>query len=113
MLQLELYLSGRAEQVYEVLTTSTKDLFSRAIDSLKKRLQPVANETLLSSQLMKSKQRTGESVSTYLIHQDSLQKEVDHLARILKQNGYPATLSAMLLPHPHRKQQMQAAMMME
>ena len=39
--------------------------------------------------------------------QEIIQKEVDHLARVLKQNGY----SAMLLPHPHRKQQTQAVMM--
>ena len=44
LLQFELYLSGRAKQVYEV---------------------PVANEALLSSQLMKRKQRAGESVSNY------------------------------------------------
>lgn len=36
LLQLELYLSGRAEQVYEVLPASAKDTFSRAIESLKK-----------------------------------------------------------------------------
>ena len=65
LLQLELYLSGRAEQVYEVLPASAKDTFPRAVESLKKRLQPVANEALLSSQLMKRKQRAGESVSTY------------------------------------------------
>ena len=44
---------------------SLRDTFSRATESLKKRLQPVANEALLSSQLMKRKQRTRESVSTY------------------------------------------------
>ena len=44
---------------------SLRDTFSRAIESLKKRLQPVANEALLSSQLMKRNQRTRESVSTY------------------------------------------------
>ena len=65
LLQLELYLSGRAEQVYEVLPASAKDTFPSAVESLKKRLQPVANEALLSSQLMKRKQRAGESVSTY------------------------------------------------
>ena len=65
LLQLVLYLSGRAEQVYEVLPASAKDTFSRAIESLKKRLQPVANEALLLSQLMRRKQRTEESVSTY------------------------------------------------
>ena len=65
LLQLELYLLGRAKQVYEVLPTSAKDTFPRAVESLKKRLQPVANEALLSSQLMKRKQRAGESVSTY------------------------------------------------
>ena len=65
LLQLELYLSGRAEQVYEVLPASAKDTFPRAVESLKMRLQPDANKALLSSQLMKRKQRAGESVSTY------------------------------------------------
>ena len=51
--------------MYEVLPASAKNTFPRAVDSLKKRLQPVANEALLSSQLMKRKQRAGESVSTY------------------------------------------------
>ena len=51
--------------MYEVLPASAKDTFPRAVESLKKRLQPVANEALLSSQLMKRKQRAGESFSTY------------------------------------------------
>ena len=41
--------------------------------------------------------------------QDNLQKEVGHLATVLKQTLQ--TLSAMLLPHPHRKQQTQTAVM--
>ena len=65
LLQLELYLSGRAQQVYKVLPTSAKDTFSKAVESLKKRLQPVANEALLSTQLMKRKQKARESVSIY------------------------------------------------
>ena len=40
--------------------------------------------------------------------QDNLQKEVDHLARVLKQIGFHANFSTTLLPHPHRKQQTQA-----
>ena len=72
LLQLELYLTGRVEQVYEVLPASAKDTFSAAIESLKQRLQPVANEALLSSQLMKRKQRTGESVSTYVQELEAL-----------------------------------------
>ena len=40
--------------------------------------------------------------------QDNLQKEVDHLARVLKQIGFPANFSTTLLPHPHRKQQTEA-----
>ena len=51
--------------MYEVLPASAKDTFPRAVESLKKRLQPVANEALFSSQVMKRKQRAGESVSTY------------------------------------------------
>ena len=37
--------------------------------------------------------------------QDDLQKEVDHLTRVLKQNSYIPRTSSMPLPRPHRKQQ--------
>ena len=49
LLQLELYLSGRAKQVYKVLPASAKDTFSRAIESLKKRLQPQQRSTVVES----------------------------------------------------------------
>ena len=48
-LQLELYLSGRTKQVYEVLPASAKGTFPRAVESLTKRLQPVANKALVES----------------------------------------------------------------
>ena len=40
-----------SEQVFEVLPGSAKETFSKAIESLKKRLQPVANEALSVSML--------------------------------------------------------------
>ena len=49
----------------EALPARAKDTFFRATESLKKRLQPVANKALLSSQLMKRKERTRDCVSTY------------------------------------------------
>lgn len=50
--------------MYKVLPASAIDTFSRAIESLKQRLQPVANEALSSSQLMQRKQRAREFVTT-------------------------------------------------
>ena len=43
--------------------------------------------------------------------QDNLQKKVNHLAKVLKQNGYPASFIRNGCAPPHRKQQKQAAMM--
>ena len=43
--------------------------------------------------------------------QDNLQKEVDHLAGVLKQNGLPANFIRNTSTPSHRKQQTQAAVM--
>ena len=51
LLQLELHLTNRAEQLYEVLPTEDKTDFSKAVKALGKRLQPVKSEALLSAQL--------------------------------------------------------------
>ena len=57
LLQLELHLVGRAEQVYKVLS---EESFSKAIDALKLRLQPVRNEALISAQLMTREQKSSD-----------------------------------------------------
>ena len=57
LLQLELHLSGRAKQLYEVLPTEEKASFEKAVEALGRRLQLVNSEALLSAQLMRRKQR--------------------------------------------------------
>ena len=65
LLQLELHLVGRAEQLYEVLPDKAKASFSTAVDAPKQRLHPVRSEALLSAQLIKRKQKYSESVDEY------------------------------------------------
>ena len=65
LLQLELRLKGRAEQVFNVLPKESVCDFSTAVDSLRKRLAPVRREALLSAQLIKRKQKHTESVDQY------------------------------------------------
>ena len=72
LLQLEIHLAGRAEQVYEVLTPESKATFSKAVDALKQRLQPVRSEALLSAQLMRRKQQDSEAVEGYAQDFESL-----------------------------------------
>ena len=57
LLQLELHLSGRAEQLYEVLPAEDKAGFSKAVEALGPRLQPVKSE---AAQLLKRKQKAGK-----------------------------------------------------
>lgn len=40
-----------------------------------------------------------DKVRGVVMTQNNLQGEVDHLARVLKQNGYPTNFT--ILPHPH------------
>ena len=72
LLQLEIHLAGRAEQIYEVLTSESKATFSKAVDALKQRLHPVRSEALLSAQLMRRKQQYSESVDQYAQDFESL-----------------------------------------
>jgi len=65
LLQLELHLRGRAEQLYEFLPAEDKAVFSKAVEALGPRLQPVKSEALLSAQLLKRKQKAGETVDEY------------------------------------------------
>ncbi len=65
LLQVELHLGGRAEQVYELLPAESRSTFAKAVDSLKRRLNPVHSEALLSAQLIKKTQKQTESVEAY------------------------------------------------
>ena len=60
---------GRAELTYELLPSeshdTSHDTFTKAVESLGKRLHLVQNETLLSAQLMKQKQIADETVDSY------------------------------------------------
>ena len=63
--------TGKAEQVYEVLSEEAKATFDKAVSSLKQRLCPVQSEAL-SAQLMKQKQRSTETVDEYAQEFDAL-----------------------------------------
>ena len=65
LLQLELRLKGRAEQVFIVMLKDSVCDFHTAVDSLRKRLAPIRREALLSAQLIKRKQKPAESVNQY------------------------------------------------
>ena len=72
LVQFELHLAGRAERVYEVLPSTSKVSFKVATGALQKRLNPVEREALVSAQLMRRKQQTGESVDEFAQDLDNL-----------------------------------------
>ena len=72
LLQFELYLAGKAESVYEVLSVELKGSYASATRSLGERLQPARREALTSAQLLRRRQRLGESVDKYV-------REFEHL----------------------------------
>ena len=65
LVQFELHLTGRAERVYEVLPSKSKETYAVATEALRKRLNPVEREALVSAQLMRRKQQAGESVDEF------------------------------------------------
>ena len=65
LLQLELHVCGKNEQLYEVLPSEEKICFSKAAEALGHRLQPASSKALLLAQLMKRKQQVNESVDAY------------------------------------------------
>ena len=65
MLQFELRLTGKAEQIYEVLLADVKKSPDAAIEVLRERLHPVSRDALASAQLMRCKQQWRESVDNY------------------------------------------------
>ena len=65
LLQFELHLTGRAERVYELLSSSVKSSFEEASQALCERLYPVESEALVSAQLMRCKQLSNETVDEF------------------------------------------------
>ena len=65
LLQLELRLQGRAEELYEVLPVEDKSSFEKAVEALGRRLRPVKSEALVSAVLMRRKQKPTETVEEY------------------------------------------------
>ena len=51
LLQFELHLVGRAEQIYEVLPGESKSSYAKATKALEDRLKPAGRKALSSSQL--------------------------------------------------------------
>ena len=74
LLQLELHLTNRAEQLYEVLPAGDKTDFPKAVEALGKRLQPVKSEALLSAQLLHRIRVKGDSA--YCINTAQVLKQV-------------------------------------
>ena len=66
LLQFELHLTGKAESVYEVLSAELKGSFESATRSLGERLQPARREALTSAQLLRRRQKAGETVDEYV-----------------------------------------------
>ncbi len=65
LLQMELHLSGCAEQMYEILPEESKATFAEAVKSLKHRLRHARNVALMSAQVMKRRQRYTELADEY------------------------------------------------
>ena len=65
LIQFELLLTGKAERMYDVLPEGTKATFKEATEALRKRLSPVRREALVSAQLMRRRQRSGETVDSF------------------------------------------------
>ena len=61
LVQLELLLSGRADQLYDVLPDKEKATFNDAIEALEKQLLPERREGL-----MRQRQRPDESIDAFM-----------------------------------------------
>ena len=66
LLQFELHLVGRAEQIYEVLTGESKSSYAKATKALEDRLKPSGRKALSSAQLLRRKQKPGEPVDEFV-----------------------------------------------
>ena len=65
LIQFELLLSGCAERIYELLPGSVKGTFQEATTALQKCLEPVGRDALRSAQLIRRRQKFGETVDVY------------------------------------------------
>ena len=65
LIQFELLLSGCAERIYELLPGSVKGAFQEATTALQKRLEPVGRDVLRSAQLIRRRQKFGETVHVH------------------------------------------------
>ena len=65
LLQFKLYLTGRAEELYDMLPEVVKRQSESAISALGERLRPIRRDALASAQLMRRKQEPQESVDLY------------------------------------------------
>ena len=66
LLQFELHLSGKAESIYEVLPEESKVSFSVDTKALGDHLRPAGRKALTSAQLLRRKQKMGESVDEFV-----------------------------------------------
>ena len=66
LLQFELHLVGRAEQIYEVLPGESKSSYAKATKALEDRLKPAGRKALSSAQLLRRKQKPGEPVDEFV-----------------------------------------------
>lgn len=66
LLQFELHLTGKAESIYAVLPVDDKDTFEKASKALGERVRLAKREALSSAQLLRRRQRTGESVDDFV-----------------------------------------------
>ena len=66
LLQFELHLGGKAEGIYDVLPADEKTTFDLATKALGKRVQPAKREALSSAQLLRRRQKSGESVDDFV-----------------------------------------------
>ena len=65
LVQFELLLAGRAEELYEFFSTGDRGSFKSAMEALQKRLTAAGREALRSVQLMRRRQQTDESVDEF------------------------------------------------
>ena len=66
LLQFELHLVGRAEQIYEVLPGESKSSYAKATKALENRLKLAGRKALSSAQLLRRKQKPGEPVDEFV-----------------------------------------------
>ena len=74
--QFEPLLTGKAERIYEVLPEESKKDYATATKVLGERLKPAGRKALSSTQLLRRKQGTGETLCR--CSRASLNKAMEH-----------------------------------